>query len=128
MPKIIAIAIGGAVGAVCRHGVNQACSQWLAVHPAWGTLAVNIMGCLLIGILVSLGTGVDARWSGVTHSALTIGFLGALTTFSAFGLETHRMIQQPQLAVAASNVVANMVAGLGAVKVGFVIGNRLAGA
>ncbi|MDZ4658176.1 MAG: fluoride efflux transporter CrcB [Bythopirellula sp.] len=125
MSKVLAIAVGGALGAVCRHLVNQGCSQWLAVHAAWGTFAVNIVGCFLLGLLIPLGTGADARWSEVTQSALTVGFLGALTTFSTFGWETHQLFQETQHGMALLNMAASMLIGLVAVSVGLALGKWL---
>ena len=127
MTKILAVAIGGALGSVCRHLVNQACSQWLAVHAVWGTFAVNMVGCFLIGLLIPLGTAIEPRWGPATHSALTVGFLGGLTTFSTFGWETHRLFQETQHGWAILNIAASMIVGLIAVTLGFSLGKWLVG-
>jgi fluoride exporter len=127
MTQAIAVAIGGAVGAVARHLANQVCSQWLAAHSAWGTLAVNIVGCFLLGMLVPLGTGSEPRWNAVTHSALTVGFLGGLTTFSTFGFETHRLFHESGQMAAVLNIGANMILGLLAVSGGLAVGKWVAG-
>lgn len=116
MKHELAIALGGALGALCRHAVNQLCSRF----PQWGqfpwsTLAVNLVGCFLIGLLVTLRVAEHDRWSDVTHSALTIGFLGALTTFSTFGFESHFLFSTQQHALGLLNIGANMLLGLLAV-------------
>lgn len=74
-----------------------------------------------------LGTGVDARWSGLTHSALTVGLIGGLTTFSTFGWETHSLIQESQAGMALLNIAANMLIGLAAISVGLMLGKWMVG-
>ncbi len=115
MKHLIAVALGGAAGATCRHLVNLACSRW---HFPWGTLAVNVIGCFLIGLLIALYADDAQRWNQVTHSALTVGFLGALTTFSTFGFETHHFFCNAQHTLGLLNIAANMLLGLGAVFCG----------
>lgn len=123
MPRhVIAIAIGGALGALSRYGVNVVCARWLGDHFAFGTLVVNVVGCFLLGLLMPLGTADIPRWNAVTHSAMTVGFLGALTTFSTFGFETARFIENTQHSVAALNVSANLVLGMAAVYAGLLLG------
>lgn len=119
---VFAIALGGALGALARHGVNLACARWLGDHFAFGTLAVNVIGCFLLGLMVPLGTADIPRWNAVTHSAATIGFLGALTTFSTFGFETTRHLENTQHGLAAMNVGANLVLGIVAVYAGLLLG------
>ncbi|QDS97254.1 fluoride efflux transporter FluC [Adhaeretor mobilis] len=124
--NVLAIAIGGALGAVCRHGVNVACKAWLGVNFAYGTLAVNVLGCFLLGLLIPLSgtTPSNARWSPAMHSALTIGFLGALTTFSTFGFETASHMENAQHHLAATNVALNLVLGVAAVFAGLILGRH----
>ena len=122
---VIAIAIGGALGAVSRYGVNLACARWLGDHFAFGTLVVNVVGCFLLGMLAPLGSAEFARWNAVTHSAATVGFLGALTTFSTFGFETARYIENTQHGAAMANVGANLLLGMAAVYLGLTVGRWL---
>ncbi len=124
---ILAIAVGGALGAVSRYGVNLACARWLGDHFAFGTLVVNVAGCFLLGLFVPFESADIPRWNAITHSAATIGFLGALTTFSTFGFETARFIEKTQHNVAALNVGANLVLGLAAVFAGLLLGRWLVG-
>lgn len=112
MKHILAIALGGAFGAVCRHLVNQYCSR--SSFP-WATLTVNVIGCFLIGLLLTLRAADASRWSEYTHSALAIGFLGALTTFSTFGFQTHDLFSTQQHGLGLLNIGSNMVLGLLAV-------------
>jgi len=112
MYHLLAIAIGGALGAVCRHLVNLLCSRG---NFPWSTLTVNVVGCFLIGLLLTLRSADASRWSEVTHSALAIGFLGALTTFSTFGFQTHDLFSNQQHGLGLLNIGSNMLLGLLAV-------------
>ncbi len=112
MKHLLAIALGGALGAVCRHLVNLACSR---TSFPWSTLTVNVIGCFLIGLLLTLRGADASRWSEVTHSALAIGFLGALTTFSTFGFQTHDLFSSQQHGLGLLNIGSNMLLGLLAV-------------
>ncbi len=112
MKQILAIALGGALGAICRHLVNLACSR--SSFP-WSTLTVNVIGCFLIGLLLTLRAADASRWGEHTHSALAIGFLGALTTFSTFGFQTHELFNSQQHGLGLLNIGSNMLLGLLAV-------------
>jgi CrcB protein len=127
MTQAIAVAVGGAIGAVSRHLVNVGCAQWLAAHSAWGTLVVNVLGCFLLGMLMPLGLHAEPRWNTTTHLGLTVGLIGGFTTFSTFGLETHRLYQESGATAALVNIGANMVLGLLAVSGGLALGKWLAG-
>ena len=122
---VLAIAVGGALGAVSRYGVNLACARWLGDHFAFGTLVVNVVGCFVLGLLAPLGSADIPRWNFLTHSAVTVGFLGALTTFSTFGLETARFVENTQHGTAALNVGANLLLGMAAVFAGLLVGRWL---
>lgn len=86
MNMLIAVALGGAVGAVARHQVNRLMGEWLGTGFPWGTLTVNLVGCFLIGVLVE-GLALKFEASPALRGFLVTGFLGALTTFSAFSLD-----------------------------------------
>ena len=122
-----AVAVGGTVGAISRYLVNLACARWLGDHFAFGTLTVNVLGCFLVGLLVPLGTADLPRWNEVVHSALTVGFVGALTTFSSFGIETACFLEDSQPGAAVLNIGSNMVLGLAAVFGGLLLGRWLIG-
>ncbi|MEM8947259.1 MAG: fluoride efflux transporter CrcB [Planctomycetota bacterium] len=122
MNQIFAVAVGGALGAVCRHLVNQVCSRY---QFPFGTLTVNIVGCFFIGLLITMRASDDQRWDELTHSALTIGFLGALTTFSTFGFETHSFLSSQQHGLGLLNIASNMLLGLVAVYGGIECGRWL---
>lgn len=124
---IIAIAVGGALGALSRYGMNVVCARWLGEHFAFGTLVVNVVGCFLLGLLMPFKDADIPRWNAVTHSAAAVGFLGALTTFSTFGFETASYIEKTQHSLAALNVGANLVLGMAAVFAGMLLGRWIVG-
>ncbi|MCU0917100.1 MAG: fluoride efflux transporter CrcB [Planctomycetes bacterium] len=115
--KVLLVLLGGSIGAVCRYGVNLlAVRLWGSGFP-WGTLVVNLAGCLLIG----LAFGLAERSSWVTPSVrlfFVTGFLGALTTFSSFAIETVNTANAGLRAAAALNFVAQNAGGLALVLVG----------
>lgn len=120
MIKILAVAVGGAIGALCRYAVSLVCLYGFARQP-WvvlGTLCVNVVGCFLIGLLFAR----EISHPTVHHAAIAIGFLGALTTFSSFGLETVRFLQTGRPGWAVANIAANMLLGLAAVYGGIGLG------
>lgn len=127
MKHLAAIALGGALGALCRHLTNQVCSRYFtqAGHFPWSTLVVNVVGCFLIGLIITLRTAESHFWDDVTHSALTIGFLGALTTFSTFGFETNSLFTSQQHGLGLLNIAGNMLVGLLAVYGGIEVGRWL---
>lgn len=124
MQTIILVAVAGAAGAVSRYGVGVLAARTLGDQFAFGTLVVNVVGCLALGVLVEAerATGL------VTHPLrmlLIVGFLGAFTTFSAFGYETLRFVQDGAPSLAMLNLSANLVLGLGGVWVGFLMGRAV---
>ncbi|MEP6784853.1 MAG: fluoride efflux transporter CrcB [Sphingomonadales bacterium] len=108
MNNLLAVMGGGAVGAGGRYLVGGAFLRALGPGFPWGTLAVNLIGGLLMGVLV----GVLARESNGGEQArllLGVGVLGGFTTFSAFGLETFLMIERGQALIAAGYVGASVI-------------------
>ncbi len=118
MQAILLIGLAGAVGAMSRYGVGMLAERALGAHFAFGTLLVNVLGCLALGFLLELERGTDL----VSHPVrllVAVGFLGAFTTFSTFGYETLRYLQSGASHLALLNISANLVLGLGAVWLGF---------
>jgi CrcB protein len=115
------IGAGGALGAIARYGMGGLLhrSPALAGFP-FGTLAVNLLGCLLIG----LGAGLaDARqaFSPDARLFLFVGVLGGFTTFSSFGYETIALLRDHELLRAGLNVGLNVFAGLALVWLGYAL-------
>ena len=112
---LLPIALGSALGGVGRYAVTTLVNDRADSAFPVGTLGVNILGCLLIGILVQLLAG---RTSHMTQALLTTGFCGGFTTFSAFSYESIRLIQEGLWQRAAAYVVLSVGLGLGAFWVG----------
>ena len=110
MTRFLLVGAGGALGAVARYAVSLLAARWPA-FPV-GTLAINVAGCLAIGLLGSTVTSEPARLFLLT------GILGGFTTFSAFGLETQALASQGRPGLAALYVALSVGAGLGAVWLG----------
>jgi CrcB protein len=121
---IVAIAIAGALGALARYGVDGLVSRRLPAAFPWGTFVVNISGAFVLGLLMTLMTEqlTTAPW---LRSALTIGLLGAYTTFSTLSYETYRLLEDGAVGLAAANMLGSMAAGLFAVYLGVVAGRAL---
>ncbi|MEQ9323906.1 MAG: fluoride efflux transporter CrcB [Polyangiaceae bacterium] len=112
MREVLYVALGGSLGAVSRYGIGEWARKRLGDALPWGTLIVNVVGSLLLGILL----GLALREVGTRGQRLAFGtgFLGAFTTFSTFSTETVLMAQQGKLSGAVLNVVLNLAVGIGA--------------
>lgn len=121
MPISVAIAVAGALGALVRYWLDGVVSRRTGGGFPWGTFAVNVTGSFLLGLVFTLLTQryhVDP-W---LRSGVTIGFLGAYTTFSTLSLETYRLFEDGATGLAALNAVGSLAAGLAALYVGVVLG------
>lgn len=117
MSALLWVGLGGACGAVLRHAVGLGLrSLYGGPFPA-ATMVVNVAGCLAIGWALG-NQASDPRWSEPMRAFGVIGFLGAFTTFSSFGLETVHLVQVGRVGAAFWSVALNLVLGLGAVVVG----------
>ena len=93
MKLLLAIAFGGALGALGRYFVSIQLSHWLGSNIPWGTFTVNVIGSFILGALYESGTLVWQPTAEV-KAFLTIGMLGAFTTFSAFSLDVIVLIER----------------------------------
>lgn len=118
MIEFLLIGVGGFLGAIARYGLSGLVHRYWQTFPA-GTLVVNVLGCLVIGVLISL---VEDRQllSPNTRMFLQIGLLGSFTTFSTLGYETFELMKSGEYWLAGINVAANVVLGIGAVAVGMI--------
>jgi CrcB protein len=118
MTNILLVGIGGFIGSVMRYlasGYVQQAAK--SVDFPYGTLAVNVVGCFVIGFLSQLAEG---RGVFTSESRLFVftGILGGFTTFSSFGNETMNLVRGSQMMNAFANVGANVIVGLFAVWLG----------
>jgi len=118
--KVLYIGAAGFAGAISRYAVEGWVSDRTRGAFPWGTFAVNVTGSLLLGFLFTLLT--ERFVHPTLRSAVTIGFIGAYTTFSTFAFETFRLAEDGSAMLAIANVVASVAAGLAAVYVGIRLG------
>jgi fluoride exporter len=126
MMHVLLVGLGGFIGSILRYGLTGLTQRWTDSEFPFGTLAVNLVGCFLIGILWSL---VEYRqWlHPELRIFLTVGILGGFTTFSAFGYETFVLIRDGQYPWALANVAANVIFGIAAVIVGWTLAKAVGG-
>lgn len=111
------VAIAGALGALTRYGVGLLVGERSAGAFPWATLIVNVSGSLALGALAVALSG-RLGVSPAVRTAVTVGFLGAYTTYSTFSLETVRLIEEGAVATAVIYVVVSVFAGLLAAWIG----------
>lgn len=116
--------LGGAVGSGARHLVNVAAGRMLGVAFPYGTLAVNLVGCLLMGILIE-ALALKFQGSLELRTLLATGFLGGFTTFSAFSLDVMTLVQRGETAMAASYIALSVGGSLVAVALGLYLTRML---
>jgi fluoride exporter len=119
--RTIWIGVAGFAGAISRYAVEGWVSDRTQGSFPWGTFAVNVTGCFVLGFLFALLTERFLPHPTV-RAALTIGFVGAYTTFSTFAFETMRLAEDGAVLAAAANVLASVAAGLAAVYAGTWVG------
>ena len=118
------VAIGGALGAMSRFAVTLIAARLFGKGFPWGTLAVNVAGCFVIGVIMrlvlKLETSEDSAYSEVSllQHGVAIGFLGGLTTFSTFSADTLFAFDNGRPGIAIANIIANLALCLGAVWAG----------
>jgi CrcB protein len=107
MPPLLLVAIGGAFGSMARYSVSAAISRMTSSAFPWGTLAVNVAGSFLIGLLmiVLLKAG---EWRENSHFLLITGVMGGFTTFSSFSWETVKLLEDGRLLLAVTNIFASV--------------------
>jgi len=114
---LLFVAMGGAVGAMLRYGISSGVYHWMGRAFPYGTLAVNILGSVLIGLL-SILLVEKFNVSQDLRIMLVTGMLGALTTFSTFSWDTLDLLQQGLINRAILNVLLNVVLCLSAAWIG----------
>ena len=103
-----AIALFGALGCLTRYWLSGWVYAWAGRAFPWGTFAVNVVGAFLIGLLMEFALR-SALIPPTLRIALTIGFLGGLTTFSTFSYETFRLLEEGAFVTAAVNVLVSVL-------------------
>jgi len=119
MKPFLVVGLGGLIGSVLRYGLGG----WVGrLKQGWTfpleTLVVNVIGCLVIGLLAGLSEGRGV-FSPVTRAFLFVGLLGGFTTFSSYGYETFQLLRDGQWASAALSTTLQLALGVGGVAAGY---------
>jgi len=122
--KLIWIGVAGALGTLERYALAGAVQRSVRSSFPWGTVGVNVLGCLLIGVAWSAFES-RVHITSEVRTPVLVGFLGAFTTFSAFALDTGALVRDGAGAWAFGKVVLQNAAGLAALFLGMVFGRLL---
>lgn len=124
MNTLIAIAIGGAMGAVSRYGLNSMITNKAVTSIPIGILSINFLGSLLMGIAFALFAHL---WDGsqTLKAFLMIGFLGSFTTFSTFSLESFQLIERHAYVEAAIYVFGSVLLSIGGLFLGLFLTKQI---
>lgn len=122
--KCVYLGLAGAAGTLARYWLSGLVGRWGGTTFPWGTLAVNLVGCLLFGLLWAVFEN-KLTLSGQMRIILFMGFLGAFTTFSTFAFESVQLLNDSQWLWAIGNVLIQTVLGLAAVMAGLAIGKSI---
>jgi fluoride exporter len=118
MPNLLLVMAGGAVGAGFRYQLSRVALQQMGPGFPWGTLIVNLLGGLLVGILAGVVVS-DSAVDRPLWLLLGVGMLGGFTTFSAFSLEMFGMLQRGELGVASAYAVTSVAGSVLLLVLGF---------
>jgi CrcB protein len=124
MEKLLLVAVGGGIGAVARYLVSGWAAEHIGSNFPYGTLIVNVVGCLIIGLFMTLTTEkylVSPHW----RLLVTVGFLGGLTTFSSYSYETFKLLEEAGMTMAFYNIFSNLIIGFFATWVGITLGRLI---
>ena len=114
-----AVALGGALGSLARHGVNSAVAHLFGRSVPYATAAVNLFGSAAVGVLAGLLVSGRLTMAPTMRAFVFVGILGGFTTFSSFMLDTLTLAQSGQTSLAMSNVVAQTAVGFIAAYAGY---------
>ncbi|HKU74816.1 MAG TPA: fluoride efflux transporter CrcB [Pyrinomonadaceae bacterium] len=120
MSKTILIGLAGLIGTLLRYWLSEFVARQSGETFPWGTLVVNIVGCLLAGAVFHL-----TEENPTLRTVILIGLLGGFTTFSAYGLQTFTLLRDGAFGLATLNVVVSNVLGLFMVWIGYVLAKAL---
>jgi len=125
MNQIMVIAVGGAFGAILRFFVASGVYHWLGRGFPYGTLAVNVIGSFLIGLMTEALVLQRIAIAMEYRAAILVGFMGSFTTFSTFSLETMYLLEQGNFLKAGLNIAISITACLVAVWMGLLTGRTM---
>ena len=117
MSKLLVVALGGGLGASTRYLVANYAAQKFGVTFPYGTLIVNVTGCFIIGLFMTLTTEKFIV-SPYLRLLVSVGFLGGLTTFSSYSYETFKLLEEASYLLAFYNITTNLAFGFFAAYLG----------
>ncbi|MGE0200072.1 MAG: fluoride efflux transporter CrcB [Candidatus Melainabacteria bacterium] len=120
MQTFLSLIIGGSLGTLCRYGIGLMSQHWAVSQnfPA-GTLLANVLGCLILGLFLGVTEARQITLPPSLRLMLVVGFLGALTTFSTFELDTFLLLKEGAALKAAANVLLSIGLGFAALWAAF---------
>lgn len=122
MTAYLLVFLGAGIGGAMRHGVNTGCARWCGLDFPWGTLMVNVLGSLAMGLIAGwLAFRAAEGWSQHARLFLTTGILGGFTTFSAFSLDAVLLWERGQVAAASLYVIGSVIASIAALFIGLAL-------
>ena len=121
MQKTILIALAGLIGTLLRYWLSGYVARQYGETFPWGTMAVNLIGCLAAGALF-YATEERFLINPTLRTVILIGLLGGFTTFSSYGLQTFALLRDGEFLLASLNIVASNVLGLFMVWAGYTLG------
>jgi len=124
MLKIISVFIGGGLGAILRFLATKL-SVRIFSSPVYGTFAVNILGCFLIGLVFGFILNKTENISDIAKVFVTAGFLGGLTTFSTFNFEVFELLKSGKVSLGLFYIFASCFAGLICTYFGYLISSKM---
>jgi CrcB protein len=119
MRLMLLIAFGSALGGVARYWLSGVVAAWKGEAFPWGTIVINVIGSAVIGVVAAWGDSGRFNLSLETRQFLMVGLCGGFTTFSAFSLQTLRLMQVGDWLRAGANIALSVVLCLGAVALGY---------
>jgi fluoride exporter len=125
MQQFLWICLGGAAGTGARYLIAVWSAQRFGSAFPYGTLLVNLTGCFVIAALMH--AALTLGWSPTLRSAITIGFIGGLTTYSSFNYETMRLFEEGASATAAVNLAVTVLGGFAAGWLGLIVAREILG-
>lgn len=121
--KLLLLFLAGGMGTVLRYGISSLVQRHAGLNFPWGTMAVNMLGCFLFGLLWSVFE-IRVEVSRDVRAMVMVGFLGGFTTFSSFAFEAAGLIEKGAWLAAAGHVVGQNALGVALVILGFAAGRH----
>ena len=120
-PKLFWLALAGALGSLSRYALQGLVQRQAESVFPWGTMAVNMLGCFLFGLVWSLAED-RLTMSSEVRTIILVGFMGAFTTFSSFAFETAQLMRDAEWLLAGANVAGQNVCGVVCLFLGLALG------